>query len=1477
MRESNFVRYVFIFLFLIFFSLSVYPDSEIDVGAGFANLTISVSSSGSPVEGAEVVLLNGSYGPSQNTPYEFDSQTFSLETDSFGNVTFFNLSIEDNYSVSVMRNGYYVNISDPINVSDGINPLNESALILLFLGEEEPFIEVVSSYPDNNSVLQGSSFEITFDLDDSLVPDDINVSLFISKDGSGFAYNASENYSAGLSLMFSLPFISDDGNYSWYLNATNYLGLSNITAPKQFYVDTIDPTYSNVFLIPGNSQNASQYINLSANIDSTGSYLEYVRFYVDGVLVREEDTTDFGIIHDAVFDWGYMIPNSSAGQEISFRYCFMDAGYQTDEVCTSYLYANITDNIPPEILGFGPNGAFMLPEDVFDFWVWAIDSSSDILNVNVSLFNGTDYVLNESTSSHTLNNYTFSFIPDLPDFNYTINISATDDFNNTIRGETWLVIDTIAPNVSFVSVSNIYAKEGDVLQVSAEIYDNYNVLLDDFEVFAQFDYQGSSPAQMVYTSGNTWEANVTVTSSEDITSVLNISAIDLAGNMGWNDSVSVSIKNTPPSIIVNSPSMGYIYNATLPSESTLNATINFSISDLPNATYFTYANNNYVLPTYLEQEFNLSLIYPGKHVVYFYANDSAGNLGSNSTTFYANFLFNTTTWLDDLLANNPDLDFAEFINFTDGNPTSFPDEMVNITDGTLIMLRYNFTDGRDANFTFDLFETELTYNLSLETDNIDFVDDFAFYAGTEVIDFVRIGNSDKLSEISGFIELSYNSSDFEDIFVCYDNYFECEEITEIDTSDIYYFSDFNGTTVVLNSISFTNNYTSFILANDTIPPRVEFISPENQTTFTSSDNIIQFMINEPAFCSYVIDLGVDEIASSNVGSGILSAYTVHNINLPNLQNEDYVLRLTCEDESLNSDSFEFHYSLNDTTPVQILTLLPGSGSSFPIGTTSVSLTAVSSKESVCRHRILGSTSDGTLMASSDGITHTGTFSVGSGLNFELEVICEAYDDTIDSRTTSFSITAQTEDALGGQEGPAESEDSIHVSDVFAYSFISANEEIVLTLSRSDYPASSIRFSSEENIENITFTVEGFTNQNYFNLNAPGLNNVYRYLQIRNNRNIDISEFSQFRIVFSVSSSFISSNDLVPEDILIGRFNQNTNDWEVIERTFIGQEGNRYQFDVIAEPSSLFAVSYERSGATGEVLVDDGVGSVVVQNGDSDDSGEVHEVVATESLSFEDIPSFLGYAAILVTISIIAYANRGIVTKMAVKKEIRNKKKAMKSKKKQDKGDLRSIETKNYTKGMYGQLSKKLKEISIPSKEVDVPTEAVLKDYLSAVFKNIWINGYNDDKLRKSFVSAGWPQDKIYTAYQYIKADASDEKYASVDSDVESLLEHLRMAINEKYGFNQQDLLTTLKSNGWPSYMLKSTLKDMRDSLVLPIDYNADNMGEELKNEDNNTELREYIEKARVHGMSKEEIHNSLLNAGWPSEVVMSSLSNEFIK
>jgi PGF-pre-PGF domain-containing protein len=1466
-RVSTLRRSIFIFVVLALLATLVTSDS-LPVESGYANLTIYINdTSGNAIQGVNITLFNASLGT--NTTYSFNSQTYSVLTDANGNATFINISIADNYSISYTGAKYYANHSAPFNISDG-TAANVTHNFTLVEDNTDPTVAIVGQpTPSSGTIVQGSSTSFSVDFTPS---DDlggiINTSLYITNSDATAVYNQSVNVTSGTQTSFTIASITEEGNYSWFLNATDASGNSVINGPYSFFIDTTNANISDVTWIPGTEQNASQYINVTALVNGTYSEINYVRLILNDSTTEDSIEIFSGAIVSNI-SLAYFIPNSSAGSTPNLKLCYRDLGFGTSEQCTANVPITITDNSTPSISSIDVADQFIRSDNLFSIVVNATDTSDTNLNVTIQFFNGTDYVLNQSTTTHSSDSYSFSFIPSvvapgLLENNYTVNVTAVDDFDNTYNMTTWVVIDDTPANITYAPLSTRHVKQGDVITLQVSVFDNYNESVDAFIVTADVNYSGFTAQNLSYSGGNLWETNITIDFAGDGDLFMNITALDIANNTGWNDTMILFADNTGTTVTINNPITNAVYNGTL----NVTVALNYSLSEASNTTYYFHGGTRTILPSNAEFNHSFNATYPGKQTIYLYVNDSAGNIDQASVQFYEDFLLNRTKWIT--LQNSSNANTTEILLWNmsgDALPLLF-----NISDGTVnstVMMDVVFSDGKMMNISYlDLYQSELNYILDAQIDNASFESNYEAADGASVIDYFRLKNFNKISAENISLRFNFNTTEFQEIYLCTNDYLSCTAISSSCGGSSCYYSDGQKTIVNLSSFPAMNTYVSVILVNDTIAPTISVTSPDNNTIFSNAyGNTISIAMNEIATCTYRVNTTRYGIQNATINSVAASSI---NYDLPNppYLNGEYQFNISCTDVASNNANYTYHFSINDSV-APTASIWPALSTQYDKGTSSVNMQITTSELSVCKYNTTGfgvsSNFVGVLYSSSNNLTHTASVSVSDGSSYTYYFRCRDYNNNQYESYFSFSVS-NTEvveepgtDLPPSSRGSSTNTTSNDATDVDVYTKeetsvnVTAGVTVNLSVSKADIPIKNIAISATRTTGSTSFTIESFSETSRFAISALPLQNTYRYIQIQNDKNLNVSELGNYTFEFKIANDWVAEYDLTHDDILLGRFDEATNTWQLIEKEFTRSDDDFVYYSATTPAATLFAISREEtSSSTGNVITRDDIDNI--------DEGVTREFTS-QKLDSDDVMMIVFGLAMVAIFGVVGYANRYKLMSIVSPKA----QPVHATKKKGGETDLRSSATKQYAE--EEKLPEKIQEMGMSSQELSVPNQEVLQKYLLVQFKNIWVKGYNDPSIKKKFIDAGWKKEQIDRAYEVIAADARENMEPMMaDPKIVQLLDTIRATINEKYGFTKAELYTMLQQNGWPGYMIESALRALDAEMTVPYDF---------VNTVASSDLEQYIRSAKAMGATREALYQKLTSVGWPEHEVAELLNKEF--
>lgn len=1451
MDKRQKLRLSILLIVISLFSLLVSSYYTANVNTGFSNLTINVQGGGVGVQFANVTLLNVS--GSTNETYTNGSSTFNIQTSGTGNVTFYNLSMEDNYSVYIWAPGSFPIYSPEFNVSNG----------------------------------------------------------------------------------------TDYFNYTYTYDLT---------------LETIAPTYSNVALVQGPEQNVSQPINLSITVNGTYSYIKEINLVLNdsGTLSYANIQTFYPAINitDGTFEFGYIISNSSAGDNLSIGYEIID---QNDNAnATSAYFFEVTDNIDPEILSVSPADRYVQNGTSVVVYVNAQDSSDSTLDVNVSVLNSTGhYIQNISTTSHSGTVYSPSIISPQYEGNFTLNVTVTDEFENSVFNDAsgWFLVDTTVGAVNSVSLSNVNAKQNDIIIVDASFFDNNNLSLDSYLVKVTTN-QSVDTYNMVYVSDNDWQYNWTIPFDGDYDVLVNITAEDLSGNVAWNATQILKVDNTIPVVTINSPG---IYSTVTGLHNT-SLEINYSISESPNTTYYQHGDEIRLLDSSQNHNFTFNVTYPGLHFVEIFSNDSAGNLDYNVAIFFADILLNTTRWIE--LQNNSNSQVENISIYNSSN--------VDVSSGWLNVSKdlssykfdviINLSDAKTVNITdLSIPFSVMHMNPHFQISNSSFEANFTSIYGSTAIEYVRFNSNlavwsyDSLS-----VKMNAGPSEFDEVQLCsdgidsgwvlgLDNTIEngayCEKIPSCNDiafgiSEYCYYAQGSDVYVNMTERSDEQHYT-IALVNDTIAPTITS-SKTNNTDFTSKPhgNTITFTTNEQANCSYVtnasssgLDVGVLGTYSTPIGNRSTSSYSYSFLPSTAYLNGLYEINVTCIDAYSNSVTKQFHYHMNDTTSPAF------SGSYSPSGALSAGspaqyFTFTTNEESVCKYSTSTATYDydaASQYASSNNLTHqSSSFPVEDGDTYRHYVSCKDLNGNWFNTTILFSVADPS--SGGGDSGDSGSTGSSYVSQgdgsyekeygdstyTIEYDNATEGETLDISVGNSAYFAvSEVEITLAEDInDSFEVIVSSYNKSSNLPTGVSDVPNTYQYIAIDYNGDISVSDIESGSVEFRIYTSFLENLNITSDNVTILKFDGSK--WVEAEDVSF-RTTSTYTYATTDDLSSLYSITY----STAEISVQDFVDSATVDDNaeseseteDNSASGSTTKITAKDVESSNDtfrnsksqgeIIFFVGAILGCAVLAIVLLGNKDKLKGMMQAKGSTNMAASTAQ------GSSGPIKTASSVHSMTDDLSgmkysgdavsgdkpkpvarrpATVQEHVLKKDTLETPSREVLVSSLNMMFKNVWVKGYNDKTIFQSFSGKGWSDHDVDAAFWFIFYDAVGEisRARMPSPDIKILVDRVRYDIYKKYGYTRTDVEGKLVSNGWDKSLIDSVFVTLDSEMTLPLDLidpetaikqDATHSGYVSAKE--RDEVLKFISSAKNQKLSKKEIIESLSKAGWDLSFIEELISNNY--
>ena len=273
------------------------------------------------------------------------------------------------------------------------------------------------------------------------------------------------------------------------------------------------------------------------------------------------------------------------------------------------IIGKISDSTPPEVTVNLPVQGKFYSTSSFNFNV--------SLNENGSVIYSLDFGVNNISMLHGANligrefNHTNS---SLGDGSYTFSVYANDsNGNNNYTKSVSFSVDTISPSVSIVNPSAL-----NYSNIQSEL--NYSV--SDSNLGSCWYSLDEGVTNVSVSCGS----NVTGLTSNQGNNLWSVYANDSAGNNNYSESVEFFVDSIGPSVsIIHPQAKTYGINESLP--------LNFSISDtnLESCWYSVDSGDNSTLGGCSNSTFNVTG--DGNHNLNLYANDSFGNVNSDSVAF----------------------------------------------------------------------------------------------------------------------------------------------------------------------------------------------------------------------------------------------------------------------------------------------------------------------------------------------------------------------------------------------------------------------------------------------------------------------------------------------------------------------------------------------------------------------------------------------------------------------------------------------------------------------------------------------------------------------------------------------------------------------------------------------------------------------------------------------------------------------------
>ncbi|MFQ6010096.1 MAG: hypothetical protein ACE5J7_03195 [Candidatus Aenigmatarchaeota archaeon] len=212
---------------------------------------------------------------------------------------------------------------------------------------------------------------------------------------------------------------------------------------------------------------------------------------------------------------------------------------------------------------------------------------------------------------------------------HNITVSANDTLGNMNSSATrFFLVDLTSPSINSVSIDDNYVGDGDNFVVEVNSTDNLDTNLTVTEAIFNSTHTILTRVLDNYNGiYNTTNTGMNSSYAEG-TYYINITSVDDAGNLAFNDSLQLTLDNTPPSITGSGPSGTLTSSSvTLTATTDENAECRYSQSDdaFANMSAFSATGGT-------SHSHGLSLS-NGNYLFYFRCRDPAENEGPGNTSF----------------------------------------------------------------------------------------------------------------------------------------------------------------------------------------------------------------------------------------------------------------------------------------------------------------------------------------------------------------------------------------------------------------------------------------------------------------------------------------------------------------------------------------------------------------------------------------------------------------------------------------------------------------------------------------------------------------------------------------------------------------------------------------------------------------------------------------------------------------------------
>ncbi|NTV22844.1 MAG: PGF-pre-PGF domain-containing protein [Nanoarchaeota archaeon] len=827
---------------------------------------------------------------------------------------------------------------------------------------------------------------------------------------------------------------------------------------------------------------------------------------------------------------------------------------------------------------------------------------------------------------------------------------------------------------------------------------------------------------------------------------INISCIDLTQLTGNASMVNISVDRSSPAISFTSPSSGSTENAGT-------VDINYTIveSHLDKAWIIRNSNST----KFYTSGGGISMAFaPGLQSITLYANDTVGNIGSSSLTFYVNATLSPAQWVEDISSRLGASGDVQLLNSSNLVPSA-------IDMGPTVTIEINLTDSQlmVPNFTAQVATWEFYFDV--DDDDAQFESDISSSIGETPLEYVIVSNFTGFipqdSDYYGRMELPGR---YDYLYYCSGNTSTCGKITS-SCSGTYTIASATACYVLGNdSVIYVPHFSSVFGINDTTYPALSVLSPANHSVQSNSVFYLNFTVNETnphttTFCNYTLNNGTDTHSDLDIDTADLTAtgtLYIGYIQLYNVRNGNYNLTISCKDLKGQATTKKLNISVVDTVrPVITSTEPEDDDISTSSESKTVALGATTDERSICKYHpsnvVYASMSTYLGSSSSYSLTHTEDITYDSDSDESYYIACVDINNvetlarshvtyTVDVGSGSTGGGSDDDDDSGssgggggGTGGNTNPEPPARSTQVWrdmaggAYTFNIPSLQIAFTNIFFSVPA-ALEGTSQltvERVDSVDFSQVPF--------------NLYQYLKVDRT---NLEGITGITVKFRVPKAWISSKKIDPDSVRLFRY---TDTWDMLTTKKLTNDSQYIYYESQAPGFSYFAIS-------GQLAVESPIvpepqkpptGNVIVPT--DDNGGEEETEEETESTS-----SGLGWLWFLFVLIIISGAIGGFFYYQRSVSVLSDK----------ELNDLRVYVSKCKEEGVeFSNIKEALRKvgwsediITLVMHDVHVPSDEI--DKLAQYIKTMKAKRVSDTDIENNLKKVGWSSDLIAEARKKIK-------------------------------------------------------------------------------------------------------------------------------